>query len=64
LVADTLLRLKHGDANTSPAQFVRGGEAGLAPTDHHRLQLLKVTHLFSLHLSVHVFTAVSLYSVW
>jgi len=58
LVADALVGLEHGQANTSTGQFVCGGEAGLTPTDYHSLQLLNSTHL--VHLSIDALSAVTL----
>jgi len=49
LVADALFGLEDREANALARQLVCGGEAGLAPADYDRLQLLNSTHL--VHLS-------------
>src|SRR5712664_3861179 len=44
LLADAFLSLEHDGAHASTHQLESGGEAGLPPTDHNRLQLLDFAH--------------------
>jgi hypothetical protein len=50
LVADARFGFEDREANASARQLVCSGEAGLAPADYDRLQLLNSTHL--IHLSI------------